>query len=355
MDISIIIPTFNRAGLLKCALESIGRQTLQPDLFEVLVIDNGSTDNTRAIVEKAIRECPKHNIHYIYEPEPGLLSGRHRGALEAKGDILVFIDDDIEADKGWLQAIKETFDNNQDVKLVGGRSLPKFEIAPPEWVLLFWSEDTPSRILWQLSLLDLGEEVREIDPGYALGLNLSIRRSALFELGGFHPENMPKQLQQFQGDGETGLTMKAKERGCKAVYQPKALVYHKISAKRMTHEYFEKRYYHEGVCDSFTDYRILHGKYKCGDSLKERMKALIRPLILRLLTWTIVNSLIYRKEPQKKKSLKRRFRQAMLDGYNFHRYAVRQDPELLKWVLRDDYWDYKLPQKSGASGEEYQS
>ncbi|MBD1849814.1 glycosyltransferase family 2 protein [Cyanobacteria bacterium FACHB-502] len=117
--ISIIIPTLNRDNLLKSTIKSFCLQYFSPDQFEILVVDNGSTDNTKDIAQAAINEFSPHQIRYIYEPEPGLLSGRHPGALEARGKILTFVDDDIEADPEWLRAIKESF-NDPTVKLVGG-------------------------------------------------------------------------------------------------------------------------------------------------------------------------------------------------------------------------------------------
>ena len=73
-----------------------------------------------------MREMPHHRIRYLLEPEPGLLSGRHRGALESDGEILVFLDDDIEATAGYLHAILDAF-KDPAVQLVGGPNLPRYE------------------------------------------------------------------------------------------------------------------------------------------------------------------------------------------------------------------------------------
>jgi glycosyltransferase involved in cell wall biosynthesis len=69
-------------------------------MYEILIIDNGSTDDTKEISQEIMKEAANRQIRYIFEPEPGLLAGRHRGALEAKGELLVFVDDDIEATSG---------------------------------------------------------------------------------------------------------------------------------------------------------------------------------------------------------------------------------------------------------------
>ncbi len=333
MIISIIIPTLNRASLLFLAIESFVIQNFPAEQFEILVVDNGSTDSTKDVVEAAIASHPAHQIRYICESEPGLLSGRHRGAIEAKGEILTFVDDDIEAAINWLPAIKESFDN-LSVQIVGGRNLPKYEVEPPEWLEWFWSTYPYGKYCGYLSLLDFGNQTREIDASYVWGLNFSIRKSALFELGGFHPDSIPKHWQHFQGDGETGLTQKANQQGYKAIYQPKALVFHQVPTERMTYEYFAQRCFYQGVCDSYTEIRSNKGRWK-QRSLRDQLKAplkLFKKIVLKL---TRVKT--------QKDALKECLNQAYANGYQFHQKAVRQNPELLAWVLKKDYWDYKLP------------
>ena len=249
--ISIIVPSFNNSRYLYIALESILNQSFDKSKYEVIIVDNGSTDDTKKVVNKLINNNTETSIKYIFDSVPGQLTGRHRGVHEANGEILVFIDSDIIADTNWLSAISETF-KDSSVMLVGGKSLPNYEVDPPRWLEWFWNRNGSINICGHLSLIDYGNEMKEIDPIYVWGLNFSIRKSSLFELGGFHPDVIPKKYQHFQGDGETGLTIKAKEHGMKAIYQPKALVYHWVPQNRMTYEYFDKRCYYQGICDSYT-------------------------------------------------------------------------------------------------------
>lgn len=255
MKASIIIPTLNRAALLERALSSICRQSVSSEQFETLVIDNGSTDSTRKIANAFVQNHSA--IKYIYEPQPGLLAGRHRGAIAAVGELLVFVDDDIEAVPGWLAAIIRGF-KDSSVQLIGGRSLPNYEVDPPAWIESFWeTAQGGGKYCWYLSLIDLGQRRRQISPTYIFGLNLAIRRNAFFDLGGFHPDRYSRysdktyDLQRFSGDGEAGLTMPAEARGRLAIYEPEATVYHFVPASRMTPEYYEKRAYFEGISDSY--------------------------------------------------------------------------------------------------------
>ncbi|AFY36210.1 glycosyltransferase family 2 protein [Calothrix sp. PCC 7507] len=339
MEISIIIPTLNRASSLELAIKSFCLQNCSPDNFEILVVDNGSTDNTKDITETARNAFPSHQIRYIYEPEPGLLSGRHRGALEAKGDILTFVDDDIEADPNWLQAIKESFDD-PTVQIVGGRNLPKYEVEPPEWLEWFWSDHPYGKLCGELSLLDFGEQIRDIDANYVWGLNFSIRKSTLFELDGFHPDCIPKHLQYLQGDGETGLTQKAKIKGYKAIYQPNALVFHNVSKDRMTYEYFDKRYFYQGVCDSYSLIRKNQDKLKDVSFLQKNQDFFRK---IKQLGKKIISIKSDKNIKNEKDALKARFHHSYQKGYQFHQNAVHKNPELLNWVLKKDYWDYTLP------------
>jgi len=124
---------------------------------------------------------------YLYEPIPRLPSGRHRGAFEAHGDICPFLDDDVRLGRGWLTALEESFLDPQ-VALVVGQSRPLFESCPPGRLGNFVCEDQHGRHCSDLSLMDGGEQIREIDPCYVWGLNFAIRRKVLFDLGGLPAE-----------------------------------------------------------------------------------------------------------------------------------------------------------------------
>ena len=353
--ISVIVPTCNRAGYLSKALTSFRAQELDPNEYEVLVVDNGSKDNTREVSLKASEKFPQNRLLYLWEPIPGLLSGRHRGAMEASGDVLVFADDDIEADSKWLKAINETF-QDRAVHIVGGRNLPNYESDPPEWLALLWDKDERGKWCIYLSLLDFGEQPCEIHPNFVWGLNFAIRKRTLFELGGFHPDCIPEHLQRFQGDGETGLTSNAAERGYKAVYQPHALVYHAVPAERMTIEYMERRQFYQGICDSFTEIR--NNKGISTERGQREKKHLIRGVLSRTLHYPQVwrerlfggqrgdeSEGIFREdESDIFGEIRRRMRLAYCEGYRFHQDEVRSDPLLLEWVLKHDFFDYRLPQ-----------
>ena len=100
--LSVVLPTRNRSALLARTLESLQGQTLDAAEFEVIVVDNGSTDDTRAVVERIASSQP--NVRYAHEAEPGLHNARHAGIEAARSELLLFGDDDIRAFPTWVEA-----------------------------------------------------------------------------------------------------------------------------------------------------------------------------------------------------------------------------------------------------------
>ncbi len=329
MKTSIIIPTVNRSASLKETFASLLCLDANYDSIEIIIVDNGSVDDTRAVSLAIIESNPHLSIKYCFEPIPGLLSGRHRGVFESTGEILVFIDDDIDVDKDWLNAINETF-RDRDVSLVGGRNLPHYLAAPPDWLDSFWKIEDSRKWLDFISVLDFGDELIELDPLFIWGLNFSIRRCSLIELGGFHPDYVPPPFEYYQGDSETGLALNAKQKGMKIVYQPRAVVWHRIPQERLTFHYFEKRMFLYGVSDSYAEIRKDRG-LKFDWKMTEPIPSL-RRLIRRLRS---------RLSSDSYSVVRQRINEAWRSGFAFHQRKVRYEPELLEWILRENYWDYR--------------
>lgn len=309
-EMSVVIPTYNRAASLEITLHSLTRIHNAGCPYEILVIDNGSTDSTRQIVEFFQRTLLPQ-LKYVFEPSPGLHNGRHHGAFEAKGSILCYLDDDVEVDPMWLRSVKDAFDTSGAV-LVGGKILPKYEHTPPDWLKEFVRPIRGGGYhIGQLTLIDMGEELRQIDPIYVWGANFSIRKEVLFECGGFHPDSMPKELLYLRGDGETGLSIAIRERGLKAVYHPGAMVRHCISKDRLTKEYFHQRQFSQGISDSFTEIRKL-GK---------------------------LPQAVFPDNPN-----------PLQQGKIYHRQQIQSHPQLLSWILRKEYYSELKAQLSDHAG-----
>src|SRR5262245_3392596 len=130
MDISIVIPTFNRSSLLRRTLESLALSIPCSEAVEILVIDNVSTDKTAETFNEIRLGFTRHNWRYFFEAVPGLLAARHRGYQESKGAILAYLDDDVLLAADWLNGLKDAFSDPM-AALVGGPSRPHYENDPP--------------------------------------------------------------------------------------------------------------------------------------------------------------------------------------------------------------------------------
>ena len=140
---------------------------------------------------------------------------------------------------------------------------------------------------------------------------------------------MPKPLQRFQGDGETGLSLKSAAAGLRAYYHPKASV-DEVPKSRLNVQYFEQRAFYQGVADSYSRIRA------------ERLVDCSWKISLRRASEYLARSIGRRNSPQGEIAC--RTKRSYTDGYYFHQTEVSRDSKLLAWVLRNDYWDYRLPE-----------
>jgi glucosyl-dolichyl phosphate glucuronosyltransferase len=332
MDISIVIPTFNRSALLRRTLQSLALSIPYSEAVEILVIDNGSTDKTADTVHEIRQAFTRHNWRYVYEGTPGLLAARHRGYQESSGNILAYLDDDVLVAADWLNGLKDAF-SDPIAALVGGPSRPRYESNPPAWLEALWLKLEGGRSLGWLSLIDLGTDKKSIDPCFVFGLNYSVRRSVLQECGGFNPDTFPTGLQRYRGDGETGLSHKLSTTGHKALYHPDVAVTHLIPASRLALKALEHRGYSQGISDSYTRIRSEGGMPAAPagtwkDSFRPLKRNFYRAAFLTRCEAMAIGKLIGL---------------AYTRGMAFHQNEVRNDPILLEWVLRPDYLDFKLP------------
>jgi len=229
LGISVIICTLNRAESLRKTLESLRRLDIPPDLdYEILVVDNGSTDDTCKLLKELTEKDPDE-FRYFVHPKKGKSRALNIGIEKARGNIFAFTDDDVVVDRNWIRVLRDTFNTHREVIAVQGRILLQEEIRElPEWVnpkdLLFCPYYAP----------DSG-------PCYCdtlVGANMAIRRTAFENYGLFDPR---------LGSGASGLgeetefCARLKEHGEKILYQPDVVAFHEYCKERFTWEYWCKR------------------------------------------------------------------------------------------------------------------
>jgi len=242
--VSVIIPTFNRSDLLRGTVMSLLEQTYPRDRFEIIIVDNSSTDDTAEVISALSRESPL--VRPLLERRRGAHFARNSGAVAARGEILYFTDDDMIADRDLLRHIVMVFDGTERVGSATGRVVPEWKAEPPGWVL----EHCQNQLL---SLNDLGPEtmITDADPG-VFSCHQAVLRAAFFQAGGFNPDT---NAGRFVGDNETGLNIKIRKLGYSFAYVGASVTRHLIPESRMNQRYVNRRFADQGFCDSYTAYR----------------------------------------------------------------------------------------------------
>ncbi|MGA9771633.1 MAG: glycosyltransferase [Blastocatellia bacterium] len=236
-EITVIISTYNRSEMLAGALESVLEQESGAVGYEVIIVDNNSTDETREVVEGYI--AGGHgNLRYVFEGRQGVSYARNRGIEEARAAIIAFADDDVRVARDWVAKIKRAFDSHPDIDCIGGKVLPRWESEPPLWL---------TRDHWMpLALQDYGDEKVSINTDNKLCLvsaNLAFRSEAFQETGLFEPE-----LQRVKNGIGSMEDAELLERfwatGRRSLYVPDLIVITDVPVERMTKSYH--RIWHTG-------------------------------------------------------------------------------------------------------------
>lgn len=236
--ITAAICTHNRATLLPAAIESLLAQSLPPAGFEILVIDNASTDETPQIIQRYRAAGGNVTLRSAAQPVLGLSHARNLAVEMAAGDIIAFMDDDAVADPEWLAALLGAYTTHPNAWVVGGKVLPLWQGERPAWL----TDD----LLPHLSMLDLGDVVRPLNAGEPLyGVNFSCRRGAFARVGLFRSD-LGRQGVALLGNEESEFQQRILHQGQALVYTPHAIVSHCVPRERLQQRYFIRRAYGKG-------------------------------------------------------------------------------------------------------------
>ncbi|MBE9008387.1 glycosyltransferase [Fortiea sp. LEGE XX443] len=244
IQISAIICTHNRDTYLGAAIDSLLAQDFAAD-FEVIVVDNNSSDRTREVVEQ---RAGNPRLKYIFEPTTGLSVARNTGAKVASAGIIAYLDDDAVASDRWLQVLYSAYESNPKLAIAGGKVTLLWPptIQPPKWL--------SSGLAGNLGAYDLGENLVYIEqPGLTpRGLNYSIRRSFLAEIGGFDP-HLGRVGKNLLSNEELQMTELALQRGWQVAYLPEALVAHNVAPERLNRAWFLNRGWWQGISECYRE------------------------------------------------------------------------------------------------------
>ncbi len=233
MRLSIVIATWNRGESLVRTLASLVRQDLASDLWEAVVVDNNSTDNTRELFSQFAAAHPEYSLRMVHEARQGLSPARNRGIAESRGEVIAIIDDDEEVNAAFARAYLDLFDNHPYAAAAGGRITPFYDTRPPRWLSPFAERPIAGT-------LDLGERVREFPEGrFPGGGNMAVRREAVGRVGGFDPALGRTGAKLLAGE-EKDLFARMRAAGDRIYYTPDARIRHIIPAHRLTLGYLAR-------------------------------------------------------------------------------------------------------------------
>ena len=274
-EVSVVVPTYNRSALLRRTVESVLCQDTQ-GTFEVVVIDNNSSDDTKDVVQSLIQKHPG-KVRYIVERKQGNAHARNRGITEAKAPIIAFVDDDVTVDSNWLRLIKQVLDSRSELSFVGGRVLPQWKgTSPPSWLTSdHWAP---------LALLDYGAEELKISGNNPRGLltaNVAFRRNVFEDAGMFLPDlQRVKNMIGSMEDHE--FLMRVCRSGKQGIYTPEMIARTHIDTERLTKAYHRR--WHTG-----------HGHFYAvlADADWERSKFRIAGIPSHLFKETATNALTW--------------------------------------------------------------
>ena len=234
--LTILVCTHNRAGLLRGALESLETQSLSRDQFEVLVVDNASTDETAQVVAECAARASL-DIRCVREAELGLDAARNRGLREAKGEIVAFLDDDARASGDWAREVLAGFERH-DAPILGGRVDLVWDVPRP-----IWFSDV---LLRYLIHCDYGSEVVPVTgPPWLYGTNVAIRKSLFQEIGLFRLD-LDRKGASLMGGGDTEFFQRAHAGRHRLLYLPSLVVRHLVPTSRLTRAFFRERLFYSG-------------------------------------------------------------------------------------------------------------
>jgi glucosyl-dolichyl phosphate glucuronosyltransferase len=240
-EFSVLVVTHNRAPLLRKTLDALARMTCRLG-WEVLVVDNNSTDETRAVVEATAATFPV-SLRYVFEGQPGKYWALNTGITAARGRYLAATDDDAYPEPDWLDRALDGFERF-GCDFVGGPAFPVWEVTPPTWL------DTRGAIGGKvLGLLDHGHHPREFGRegiSWPLGVNVAYRREA-FDKAGLFDGRLGRVAGTLRNQSQREWHIRARAAGLRGMYLPDMIVHHTVESNRLTRRYFHRWFYWHGI------------------------------------------------------------------------------------------------------------
>ncbi|MFT4169749.1 MAG: glycosyltransferase [Dysgonomonas sp.] len=239
MRFSFITCTYNRDKYIGQTLQSVCDQKYPDNNYEIIVIDNNSTDNTASICEEFRAEYPNKNFRYVKEMNQGLSFALNRGIKEAQGEFLIFVDDDETIIPEHLERLDNHLRTYPEAVLCGTPVIPVYEIPEPKWMSRF-----TQRLIG--GYFDQGKEVKILEAKNYPGTGHTIIKKELYERYGNYNTELGRKGTSLIGAEDKDMFNRLKNNNIVCYYLPDIPIYHHIPPNKMADEFFHKLTYSIG-------------------------------------------------------------------------------------------------------------
>ena len=253
--ISVILCTYNRDKYIYNVLRSVAENDLPHDQYEIVLVNNNSTDHTEQECQRFQADYPDIRFRYCVETNQGLSHARNRGIRESQGDLLAYVDDDATVNREYLRTYADFFAATPDAVAAGGPILPRYETEEPSWM----SHYTRQLITGKLYL---GDKPRPFARGAYPGGGNSCYRKSVFDTIGLFNVELGRKGNSLIGAEEKDLYDTMTSRGMHFYYLPTAILYHIIPPQKLTQDYFDRLTHGIGVSERYRTQQISKRKYR---------------------------------------------------------------------------------------------
>ncbi len=240
MKLSLIIATYNRGAKLIRTLSSLTTQDARPEVWEVVIVNNNSSDNTLELCAEFAQQHPELNIKVVTEPRQGLSHARNCGIESSNAPIIAIIDDDEEVVSTFVSGYINLFESHPEVASAGGAVIPRYEGARPRWMSHLCEVPIANPIP------DRGDARPFRQGKIPAGGNMAIRREIIDKYGSFDPE-LGRCGERLLGGEESNLYDRLRRAGEQVWFLPRVAIYHIIPDSKLEMGYLRQLWFNIGV------------------------------------------------------------------------------------------------------------
>lgn len=260
----------------KALLDLAGQDAVEHICFEVVIVDNNSTDNTKQICEEFVAQYPGL-FHYITEEEQGKTFALNSGIRASKGNIIAFTDDDVEIDKRWLSSIKQATETYPDCRAFGGRVIPVWPDTVPRWVVREGDYKNTWGAIVEHDFGNMATSYRQEAGNYPCGANMYFSKEIFKQFGCFN-ESLNGGVKNIPMLEDIEFCKRLLDNCENIIYIPDTIVYHPVIPERLTKKYFRKHFFKSGRAQYFILNFKRKGQYVILNLSKNRRRLLNVPL-----------------------------------------------------------------------------